>query len=261
MMSKGLKNICFIFSFLLIVLMPLNARAFTGDPPYGNFENFDGYVKVNEKTGYAAVVDLEVYSGKDGNEYPEGCGPEEIEKILERIYPLTEYTNVAVEMTERISLVRHPADVLESLLFGRNTNDTLIIYFDIEKSQGIIYTYGATIDKISYTDAATISQELTRNLGNMTYYEGVDIACTMILNSFQGKKNISVIGIISAFFIALLISMLVNYLIITRLTVRRKKGAVKIKNSKEDKINITDPGAMFVTTTKVYKKQKKWYGL
>ena len=257
-MRKYMIALCMVLSSILIVFSSVTAYAYPSGlkEPKGDFSDFDGFYKTNEETNYTAVLVFDVYQSTSYIEYKYDLSDDEMNELLDAIYPLTQYTNVAVYVRERM----HSEEDIQRedyRLFG-NYNDSIMIYYDVVKEQAFIRGYGRSESQISYAQYATISSALTKDIKDASFLNGITKATKGIIDSFEGKKVFNPVKIVSAFFVAVLLSVLINFLIVTLMTVRKKKGTSKILNSKTDELLINNLEVKYITTSKVYNPREKY---
>ena len=229
---------CVLCLACLLTAAPAFARdVYAADPE----EAYYGTVYTNPETRYRIILeddaDLLYLS--------------EREDLIEDMKPITKYGNVAFKsLSENPDSARYFCESYYWKAFAHDSGALFLI--DMDNREIYIYCDGEIYDTITHKIALTITDNVYRYASDAEYYDCASNAYRQMFAKLSGGRIAQPMKYITNLLIALIISLLVNYVLVKLLSTPRKAADRALLDAAYTRCQITDAQAIFTHQTKVY---------
>lgn len=204
-------------------------------------ETGEGTVYTNPDTGYRVVVE----------DSADLLTEEERDSIAETMKEITAYGNVAfLTVNENYSSAESLARSYYMDQFGTDSGTLFLI--DMDNRKIWIHSDGAVYRTVTTAYANTVTDNVYRYASREDYYQCSEEAFEQINALLKGQKIARPMKYISNVFLALILALLLNFALVSRLTKLRKPAKDSILSGAQKRFFFTQPGAEFLSETKIY---------
>lgn len=181
--------------------------------------------------------------------------------LLEQMSSLSEKTNIGILIIFSGTYTKESQmiEAFKNENFGEDA-DCTIIFVNRSLKEHICYikNYGRNAELINSNDCTLIEESVYEEFSRNELYAMLSKMLPQIEKDLEGKKASKPIQIISAMFVALIISVLINYLVMLATSnYSKKKSKTLMKNASRDRIDIYNEEALYLETTKRYNPRSK----
>lgn len=226
------------FSLILVLQMACPMKNVKADGYYSN-----GYYK-NYDTGYIAVIsDLADYLPDDEND-----------ELIEVMKDLTDYTNVIylTDENNKYATESYSESIAEEAAHGFFGTSANVVVYVVDNEYDYIYAQGNAMKTITSSRAYNITDNVYMYSADGEYLTGAKEAFSECLKLFKGKKISNKMKYICNAFVALFISSLVCYTIISRKSKLKYTGGSELIKGAICYAEISAPVAIFSYSQKTY---------
>ncbi len=207
--------------------------------------------KSNSETGYKVIIEDDAEVLTDA----------QIQSLIDKMYSLTEYGNVAlktIDYNDKSSSAAYSENYYYSK-FGNSSGVVLLIDFYYRNI--IISSDGEMYKTITKATANTITDNVYTFASGRDYFGCASEAFSQVLTKMQGKSIAEPMKHINNILIALIAALVINFIIVSRKAKLRKAKFYQIvESAKYCSLRSTEPQGVFLKTTKEYKPLSKGSG-
>ena len=226
-----------MLSVLMIALLPLPAFA------------DDLFVYTNPQTGFSVYID-------DGYDL---LTDEEETALVEDMKPITEYGNAGFISCENYDLSTSSYSAQKyAALFGSESGTLLVI--DMGMREFYIKNDGAVSRIVTNAYSNTISDNIYRYAARGEFYNCASMCFSEIYMLLAGGKIAQPMRFISAALLALILSLMINYLLVRGLSAPRKASQAEIIDAAKVDFILRHPQANLDHTSRVYSPIRSSHG-
>ena len=199
--------------------------------------------KKNSETGYKAIIE------DDGS----ALSSDEIDKLLDAMYPVTEYGNVAFKTIDYNNYYS-TREYAENYCYSSFGNESSVVFLvDFDNREIYMAADGEIYKTITSSVATTITDNTYEYATDGDYYGCAKEAFSEVCMKLDGQSIAQPMKHINNILIAIIIAMLVNFTIVSRKARLRSAKAQKILESAEvSNFEYTEPKAEFIRTSRVF---------
>lgn len=215
---------------VLVCILGTTVCAFAADPAYTNAD-----------TGYAVLVEDDADLLTDSEE----------NALVSDMDDITAFGNVAFKSidTNYTSASSYASEYYHDT-FGRSSGTLFLI--DMDNRKIYIFSDGDVYGIVTRSRAETITDNVYRYASNGDYYGCASEAYSEIYTILNGNAIAQPMKYISNALLAILIALLINFIIINRVTRLRRAGIGPMIHAARSSFSYTEPEAHFINETKRY---------
>lgn len=246
-MKKIIRNTLFLF-FMMAVLFVLPLIPSQSVHAYDPLDDIDytDVDKTNPDTGYRVVI----YDGAGL------LSSAEIKKLASDMQPISQFGNVAFVTTDENgygSIMRY-SDAIYDEMFGNHANGVMLI-IDMSEREISIYSDGSMHDVITDGYGYDITDNIYRYASDEDYYACASKGFEQIYTVLNGQKIARPMRYICSALMALLLSFLINYWIVSRASKIQKTSGTEMIAGAQKTLRYTPPAVIKTGETKTYSPQ------
>lgn len=198
----------------------------------------------NTYTGYAAVI-------IDGADY---LSESEENELLDKMKELTDYTNVIYLTDENntYALESYSEGIAEAAAYSLFDRDESVVVYVVDNEYDYIYAQGSAMRTITSSKAYNITDNVYMYSAREDYCNGAVEAFSECLTLFNGRKISNNMRFICNGFVALFISSLVCYIIISRKSRLKYTGGSELIKGAICYAEISNAEPFYTHTQKTY---------
>ncbi len=234
-MRKLIKSLISFCVFLLILFIPTKANAYSDifKPSYSI---------QNAETGYSASV----YDGASL------FSEDEIQIILEKMYPITEYGDAGLYTTDE-NTVTGGENFYNDVQYNWFGNDSsTVMFIDMEDRYLWLHNYGYIEEMIDKKMAESIMDNVYSKASKEDYCGCVITAFEQTYKVADGQRIARPMKVICNILLSLLISLTVLFLIIKNSTKLARTDEKEWKKYLNMRVSFDNPNTELVNTTSVH---------
>lgn len=222
------KCILIVLTALLILGSSICAAAAT--PAY-----------TNDETGYSVIIEDDADLLTDSEEAA----------LVSDMDDITEFGNVAFKSIDtNYTSAPSYADSYYHEQFGKTSGTLFLI--DMDNRKIYIFSDGDVYKIVTKSRAETITDNVYRYASNGDYYSCASEAYSQIYTILSGNAIAQPMKYISNALLAILIALLVNFIIISRVSRLRRVGIGPMIHAARSSFRYTQPDVRFLNETKRY---------
>lgn len=227
-MSRNQKGTAFFHTALLSCLFA--GAVFLLSPSFCSAQS--GHTYANPDTNYSAIVT------DDANLLTS----DEEDALLDDMKPLTEHGNILLCTTTNsgsMSTSEYAQKTYQNT-FGSNSDGSALA-IDMQNRNIWIFSTGHSYDIITSSYADTITDNAYSYASNEQYYKCASVCFAQMYTLFSGQKIAQPMKYICNAFLALLLSLFLNYLFVKWMSSRYKAKTAPAEDFLEGTFYVTDP--------------------
>lgn len=215
----------------------------------GSLTVFAGQAYTNPDTGYIAFI----------SDDAELLTQEERDSLLALMEGITVYGNVGFKtISENPISTSSYIDDYYYQQFGYDSGTIFLI--DMDNRNIWIHSNGAIYKVITDSYADTITDNVYTYASDADYYECAYKAFSQILTLLQGNKIAQPMKYISNAFLALILALLINFIIVKSFSAKKKPSKAQLMDGIYTQFRMYNPTTTFVNQTKTYSPQSSGGG-
>ncbi len=242
MIRRSLTLIAFaVTAFMLIMLPACEAKAYD---PLSNLNNPD-IDKINPDTGYRVVI----YDGADL------LSSSEMKQLAEEMAGITNYGHVCLLTTDdnKYNDVQYYAEEVYDDLFGYDSGTMFVI--DMDTRYLWIQSDGDVLKVITRSYSEDITDNVYKYASNGNYYACASKVFEQETKLLSGQKIARPMRYISNALFALLLSFLINFLYVSRVSKIQNTSGEEMLSGAHKSLRYTPPAVIKTGETKTYSPQ------
>ena len=246
-MKKITRLPIFILSFMalvlaLVMILPQSVHAYN---PLDDIDYTD-VDKTNTNTGYRVVI----YDGAGL------LDSDEIKQLANEMAPISEFGNVAFVTTDENNYgnIMTYSDKIYDEMFGNHANGVMLI-IDMQEREISIYTDGDVHKLITDAYGYDITDNIYRYATKGDYYSCASKGFEQIYAVLNGQKIARPMRYVCCALMALLLSFLINYLIVSHASKIQNTSGAEMLSGANKSLRYTPLAVIKTGETKTYSPQ------